>query len=126
MQGQPPSTLEPSQLFQTMKTPIADRKYCQQKYEAYLRKTAPFSTYDRYTRALEKFFSYFPEKKNVWDFLRCHVEDYKVLRKREGVSAKTLRFELLVVKQFWDFLIAFKGSEFPIFNIVSSGKRTIF
>lgn len=55
------------------------------------------------------------------EFYRADVEDYKILRRREEVSARTLNFEIAVVRAFWNFAI--EMSEAALFNPASKVKR---
>jgi site-specific recombinase XerD len=75
------------------------------KYEQFVRLTSPKETYKRYIRALEKFFSKFPEKTRVEDFVYLDIEDYKVLRQRDGVGSSTLNMELKCISDFWEWML---------------------
>lgn len=75
------------------------------KYEGFLFKTAPYSTYERYSRVLSKFCSRFPPKQFTYEFLRADLEDYKLERLQEGASAKTVNIELSVLRGFWRFML---------------------
>lgn len=66
--------------------------------------TASRATARRYDFALRNFFEKFPDKPNVEDFHRPDIEDYKVLRMRQGRKARTVNFELAVVKAFWNWM----------------------
>jgi integrase len=84
------------------------------KYINYLALIGSQSTSVRYDAALSAFFSKF---KNVYlpsDLLRHHIEDYKIIRKREGVSNSTINIELSAGRGLYDFII--KMSEQPIIN----------
>jgi site-specific recombinase XerC len=75
------------------------------KYETYLFRTRPYSTYERYTRALDKLFAAFPEKRFLHEFRRVDLEDYKQTRLEQGVSPKTVNLELSCIRSFWTFLL---------------------
>jgi hypothetical protein len=75
------------------------------RYEAYLFSIAPETTYERYTRALDKLFAFLPEKKFLHEFRRADFEDYKKHRLESGISAKTVNIELSIYRSFFDFLI---------------------
>jgi hypothetical protein len=75
------------------------------KYETFLFSTAPHSTYERYTRALDKLFAMFPEKRFLHEFLRPDMEDFKEKRLEQGVSPKTVNIELSIIRSFWNFLL---------------------
>jgi site-specific recombinase XerD len=75
------------------------------KYETFLFHTAPYSTYERYTRALDKLFSHFAEKRFLHEFRRADLEDFKKQRLDAGISVKTVGIELSCIRSFWDFLL---------------------
>lgn len=93
----------------------------QAKYEQMLRLTATAGTYERYCIALQNFLSRFPEIDKAHDFFRTHVEDYKILRKREKLSPRTINFEVSVVRAFFNWLI--EVHEVPMANPASKVKR---
>jgi site-specific recombinase XerD len=74
------------------------------KYESFLFQTSPYSTYERYTRALDKLFAAFPEKRFLHEFRRADLEDYKKQRLEGGTSPKTVNIELSILRSFWNFL----------------------
>jgi hypothetical protein len=54
-------------------------------YEGFLFLNSPPSTYERYSRALSKFFyAHFPGKQFTYEFLRPDIETYKAERLQEG------------------------------------------
>jgi site-specific recombinase XerD len=75
------------------------------KYEGYLFQTAAPATYERYSRALSKWASYFPHKRFTYEFLRPDFEDYKQKRLKEGARATTINIELSILRGFWRFMI---------------------
>jgi hypothetical protein len=75
------------------------------KYESYLFLTAPSATYERYSRALSKFVSHFPQKRFTFNFLRADLEDYKQARLKEGASGTTTNIELSILRGFWRFML---------------------
>ena len=75
------------------------------KYETFLFKTAPHSTYERYTRALDKLFARFPNKRFLHEIRRADLEDFKQQRLSDGVSPKTINIELSCIRSFFDFLL---------------------
>jgi len=94
-------------------------------YEGFLFENAPASTYERYSRAISKFFSYFPEKKFVDDFLRCHAEDFKERRLKEGASPRTVGIELSILRGFWRFLVRMEAAMLNPFIGVKVGKKQV-
>lgn len=75
------------------------------KYETFLFRTRPYGTYERYTRALDKLFAAFPEKRFLHEFRRADLEDYKQTRLEQGASPKTVNIELSCIRSFWNFLL---------------------
>ena len=75
------------------------------KYETFLFHTAPYSTHERYTRALDKLFAHFPEKRFLHEFRRAELEDFKKQRLQQGASPKTVNIELSIIRSFWNFLL---------------------
>jgi site-specific recombinase XerC len=75
------------------------------KYETFLFHTAPYSTYERYTRALDKLFATFPEKRFLHQFLRHDFEDFKKKRLEQGAKPRTVNIELSIMRSFWNFLL---------------------
>lgn len=73
-------------------------------YEGFLFLNSPPSTYERYSRALSKFYSYFPNKQFTYEFLRCDIETYKAKRLQEGASGTTLNIELSILRGFWRWM----------------------
>lgn len=90
------------------------------KYLNYLRLTGSATTAERYDRALETIFKHFRNKFRPSDFLRPDVEDYKIMRKREGVSAGTINLELSAGYSFYEFMIRMGE---PVINPFGSVKK---
>ena len=76
------------------------------KFETHLFVNAPKATYERYSRAISKFITHFPQKRFTYQFLRADFEDYKNARLREGASGKTVGIELCILRGFWRWMIA--------------------
>jgi integrase len=93
----------------------------QAKYVNYLNLIGSDSTSVRYDKALSMFFSKFKNAYRPSDILRHQVEDYKIMRKREGVSNATINIELSAGKGLYDFII--KMSELPIINPFSGADQ---
>jgi integrase len=81
------------------------------KFERYTSLTASRATSVRYGTALENFFSKFPDTRYPEDLLRHQVEDYKILRLREGIANRTINFEVGTVRSFFNWLIAMDATE---------------
>lgn len=77
----------------------------QGKYEKWVQNTCRHNTYLAYVTSLETFFDKFPEKKYLDDFSRLDLNDYKIWRIKDGVSAATINLECRVVQIFWRWLI---------------------
>lgn len=92
----------------------------QAKYENYVLLTTTRGTAIRYSQALDHFFDRFPEKREPNDFSRVDVEDYKVQRLRDGVSNKTVNYEVQIVCGFWNWLIRMDAASW---NPTSSTRR---
>jgi site-specific recombinase XerC len=75
------------------------------KYESFLFSTRPYSTYERYTRALDRLFACFPAKRFLHQFLRADMETFKTKRLEQGASPKTVNIELSIIRSLWDFLL---------------------
>jgi site-specific recombinase XerD len=75
------------------------------KYEGYLFQTSRPATYERYSRALSKFVSHFPQKRFTYEFLRSDLEDYKQARLKDGASATTINIELSILRGFWRWML---------------------
>lgn len=92
----------------------------QAKWENYIALTATVATSRRYARALNVFFDKFTDKQDPEDFTRVDIEDFKVYRRREGVGARTINYEVQIVKSFWTWL---QQMELASYNPCSTAKR---
>lgn len=77
----------------------------QAQYEQYINATASRETSKRYTKSLNAFFDYFPEKADPREFAKLDVEDFKAYRRKKGVSATTVNYDITVLKGFWNWMI---------------------
>lgn len=77
----------------------------QASYENYVSLTASPNTSTRYAKALEQFFKRFSDRSEPEEFSRRDVEDFKIYRLRDKVSARTVNYEVSVVRAFWNWLI---------------------
>lgn len=94
--------------------------YLQAKYESYVTLTASKNTAIRYAKALTSFFTRFQDKKNPDEFTRLEAEDYRVWRRREGISPTSINYEIQIVRGFFNWLIRMDEAEF---NPCSKVKR---
>lgn len=94
--------------------------YLQAKYESYVALTASKNTAIRYAKALTAFFSRFEDKKTPDQFTRLEVEDFRVFRRREGISPTSINYEVQIVRGFFNWLIRMDEAEF---NPCSKVKR---
>jgi len=89
----PPSALEPH----PQTTPSSDQRFTiafwMMKYETFLFRTAPYSTYERCTRVFDRLFATFPEKRFLHECRRADLEDFKLKRLEQGTSPKTVNIE---------------------------------
>lgn len=92
----------------------------QARYESYVSSTASPQTRDRYAKSLNAFFSYFPEKTDTREFSRSDIEDYKAYRRKAGVSATTVNYDVQIVRAFWNWMV---DMEAATYNPASSVKR---
>lgn len=86
-----------------MSTPMITK--LQAQFERYVYATASPLTGDRYAKSLNAFFGYFPEKREPGDFSKSDVEDFKAYRRKAGVSATTVNYDLQIVRAFWNWMI---------------------
>lgn len=100
---------------------IVTVKQWQIKYEQYIRRTAQPETARRYHIALENFLSRFREKRLPGEFYRADCEDYKAIRCDEGISPRTINFEVGVVRAFWRFMVDM--GDIPMINPASRVKK---
>jgi integrase len=82
----------------------------QAQYERFVSATASPETSWRYSKSLDAFFGYFPEKKDPKDFSKMDVEDFKAYRRKAGVSATTVNYDLQIVRAFWNWLIQMEAA----------------
>lgn len=92
------------------------------KYINYVRLTQSPNTAERYDFALERFFQHFKNKYRPADVYRADVEDYKILRLREGVSNRTLNLELSAGRGLFNFIQQMRENE-PIVNPFRNVKK---
>lgn len=89
-------------------------KEWQWKYEQFVSKVNSPATHRAYTGILDKFFSRFPDKKRIDEFYRVDVEDYKLIRLREGAAPRSVNLEIAAIRAFYNFVINMSGE--PVFN----------
>ena len=77
----------------------------QANYEHFTTLTVSQKTAVRYAKALSAFFSRFPDRREPEEFTRRDVEDFKVWRLREGMSPRTINFELAVLRAFYNWML---------------------
>jgi integrase len=77
----------------------------QAQYENFVMLTVSKGTALRYCKSLETFFSRFPDKTRPQEFSRRDVEDFRIARMREGVTNRTINYEVGVVRAFWNWLV---------------------
>lgn len=99
-------------------TPI---KIWQAKYDNFISNTCVRATAKRYADCLYNFLSKFPDKKRPEDFYRMDVEDYKILRKREGIAHSTINLEVDVISAFWAWMKEVAG--LPLLNPANKVKK---
>lgn len=81
------------------------------KYINYVRLTQSEKTALRYDKALEVFFSRCKGKYRPADIYRADVEDFKIIRKREGVNNATINLELTAGRNLFDFIQQMREQE---------------
>lgn len=89
----------------------------QAQFEYFTLKSLNRATCIKYSDALSEFFRLFPKQKNPEDFFRTDVEDYKLIRQREGAHPSTINYELSVLRAFWNWMIEYKN--LPLSNIAT-------
>ena len=72
-------------------------------YESHLFLNSPYSTYERYSRVLSRFYAHFPDKQFTYEFLRPDFEDYKQERLKEGASVTTVEYRTQRPSRFLAF-----------------------
>lgn len=93
---------------------------CRAKFEHYVMLTASAPTSVRYSKALKDFFARFPDKRDASEFCRADIEDYKMMRTKDGLSAKSINYNLQILKAFFNYMI---DSELAKWNPVSKVRR---
>ena len=59
----------------------------------------------RYSRCLENFFRRFPDYTQFEHFGQRDIEDYKIIRTREGITPQTVNYEVQILRAFWEWLL---------------------
>lgn len=77
----------------------------QAMYEQSITLTTCRATAVRYSQCLEHFFRRFPDIDNPANIDRADIEDYKLLRLREGVKPVTVNYEITVLGGFFKWLM---------------------
>lgn len=92
----------------------------QASFENYVTLTTSRNTAIRYCKSLEAFFSRFPDRERPEEFTRVDVEDFRIVRLREGISPRTINYDLSICRAFWNWLL---DMERVTWNPVSQVKR---
>jgi site-specific recombinase XerD len=92
----------------------------QARFENYTSLTASRATAIRYAKALDAFFDKFPEKRSPHEFTRMDVEDFILYRRKDGISGRSINYEVGIVRAFWNWLIR---QEVITYNPASTVKR---
>lgn len=74
-------------------------------WETYMFKTKPWSSYERYGRALSRFLEAFPGRRDINSFVRPEIIDWVNARLAEGASVATVRTELAAIRSFFQFCV---------------------
>lgn len=96
----------------------------QVKFENYVTMTASRKTAQRYSKALEDFLGRFRDKKSPTDFTRADVEDYIIQRRRDGLSPRTINYNLQIARAFWNYMIDLEVTPWNPFSKVKRLKET--
>jgi hypothetical protein len=104
------STLGKSWKVPSRKRPSASWKqapirHAQAKFEYYTLKSVNRKTCKNYSASLERFLGMFPKLSKPEQFDRVHVEDFKLIRQRNGYSNNGINRDLQVVDQFWQYMV---------------------
>lgn len=91
------------------------------KYERSISLTGASSTVLRYDTAIRQFLKKFPEKRYPDEIYRSDVEEYRLLRLEEGISPRTINFEVSVLRSFYNWLIEVR--DVPIHNPASNTRK---
>ena len=78
---------------------------CQAAYEHFVRLTASPASSHRYSHCLDVFFDYFPDKTEPGHFSRSDVDKFRAYRRKKGVSARTVNYDIQIIKAFFNYLI---------------------
>jgi len=92
----------------------------QATYENFVTLTVSRPTAVRYCRALDAFFSRFDDKDRPEQFTRRDVEDYRIIRLREGINPRTINYEITAVAAFWEWM---RGMDRVTWNPATQVKR---
>lgn len=84
---------------------ISKIRTLQAQYERHVFLTTSPHSYEKYARALEHFMKKFPEKRGPRDYYSTDIEDYKILRLREGATPSYVRYELSVIRNFFQWML---------------------
>lgn len=87
---------------------ISKIRELQAQYERHVCLTTSGRSYEKYARALEHFMKKFPEKRGPRDYYSTDIEDYKILRLREGKSPTYVRYELSVIRNFFQWMLDYR------------------
>lgn len=74
----------------------------------------------RYDAVIECFLSTFPEKKGIEQFTSVDIADYRQIRLKQGLGYSTLQWELILLNNFWKWLI--EDEKLPVNNPVRAFK----
>lgn len=77
----------------------------QAMFENYTTLTVSRPTAVRYAKSLEAFFTRFQDKSSPEEFTRRDVEDYRIFRIRDGLSPRTINYDLVVLGMFWKWMM---------------------
>ena len=89
----------------------------QAQYEYFTLKVYNRSRSKSIGRDLSTFFSYFRDRQHPEDFYRDTIQDFVIIREREGVHPNQIRRELESIRGFWNWMIESKA--LPLLKIVS-------
>lgn len=77
----------------------------QARYEKYVLLTTTHRTAVRYAQCLDNFLRRFADKTDPTEFVRADIEDYRILRLREGINARTINYEVQILHAFWNWMM---------------------
>lgn len=84
---------------------ISEIRALQAKFENYTLLTTSRASATRYARALSAFFDKFQDKKSPDEFTRMDVEDFVLYRRKDGVTGRSINYELGIVRSFWNWML---------------------